>query len=525
MLEQADRVGVRADLDMATLRPRIDGILSRRPAVGLAIGVIRDGDLALFHGHGLADIASRTPVTADTVFRIGSVSKLFTAVAVLQLCELGLVDLDCPVGDYLRAFRLVPTGAGVRPVTLRHLLTHTSGIPELRGPGDLLHAAFTPSGGRSAMPTVRAGARRPALADVYRDGLRVVVEPGTAFAYSNHGFAVLGQVVEDVTGTSLDAYLQSSVFGPLGMRDSGLVRTARIASRLATGYLLGRRGPRRAPDLEEVGGGGGGVYSTTRDMARFAAALLGSGSGEHGPILRTSTVASMCAPQFRPDPRVPGVGLAFFRGGVGGHRVVGHDGILPGFNSAMLLAPDDGVGIVGFTNGSSGAFAWLDLELHELLREVLGAPSDTTQEPIPEHPETWAGLCGRYVLPPRISDLRGRLMMGGGAEVFVDAGRLTIRLLTPHPMALRGLPLRAADRGDPDVYVLDPGDAALPRVRIVFVRDAEGRATRAHADVAGQPWSLIRVGDLSARRLVRPAVGALAVAALVASRRQTPRPG
>jgi CubicO group peptidase (beta-lactamase class C family) len=89
-------------------------VASRHPAVGLAVGVVRDGRLDLFHGHGLADIASRTPVTEDTVFRIGSITKTFTATAVLQLREQGLVDLDAPAGDYLRAYRLVPAKPGVR---------------------------------------------------------------------------------------------------------------------------------------------------------------------------------------------------------------------------------------------------------------------------------------------------------------------------------------------------------------------------------------------------------------------------
>ena len=89
------------------IRARVDEILNRRPAVGLAVGVVRDGRLELFHGHGLADIASNTPITEDTAFRIASITKLFTAVAVMQLWEQGLVDLDAPANDYLRAYKLI----------------------------------------------------------------------------------------------------------------------------------------------------------------------------------------------------------------------------------------------------------------------------------------------------------------------------------------------------------------------------------------------------------------------------------
>jgi CubicO group peptidase (beta-lactamase class C family) len=106
-------------------------ISSRHPAVGLAVSVVRDGHLRHFHRHGLADIVSRTPVTEDTVFRIGSITKTFTAIAVLQLCERGLIDLDAPAGGYLRSYRLIPAKPGHRPPTIPQLLTHTAGLPQL----------------------------------------------------------------------------------------------------------------------------------------------------------------------------------------------------------------------------------------------------------------------------------------------------------------------------------------------------------------------------------------------------------
>jgi CubicO group peptidase (beta-lactamase class C family) len=114
------------------LKARVRGILNRHPAVGLAVGVVRNGRLEFFYGHGLADIASNTPVSEDTVFRIGSITKTFTAIAVLQLWEQGLVDLDVPADDYLRAYRLVPAKAAHRPATVRQLLTHTAGLPPAR---------------------------------------------------------------------------------------------------------------------------------------------------------------------------------------------------------------------------------------------------------------------------------------------------------------------------------------------------------------------------------------------------------
>ena len=499
-------------------------ILHRRPAVGLALGVIRDGRLVFFHGHGLADIASHTPITEDTVFRIGSVTKTITAIAVMQLWEQGRVDLDAAANDYLRAFKLVPASEGWHPSTVRHLLTHTAGIPDVRRLSDLLHAGLTPSDGRPPLLNVAFGQPLPSLAEYYRGRLRVVVEPGSAFAYSNHGYATLGQIVEDVSGEPLDRYLREHIFEPLGMADTDLVRSRRVAPRLATGYVLRSGGASPVADRDWIGAAGGGVYSTPRDMARYAAALLGGGANEHGRVLQPSTLATTFEPHFQPHWRVPGMGLGFFRGEIADHPVVFHDGILPGFNAELLMAPDDGIGVFAVTNGSSGAFAWLQVELERLLRRLIGVPEDGTRD-VPHHPELWTELCGRYVLPPRIADLRERLMFGGGAEVLVRGGLLMARLRTPVPALVRGVPLHAADATDPYVFGLDLSSLGMAPVRVVFGPVVGGRATAVHTDLGGQPWSLVRAPDEGPeRRWLLPAAAGLAVAGAVTALRRGRRP-
>lgn len=154
-------------------------MLDRWPSAGLAVGVVRDGTLEWFHGHGVADVEAGTPVTEDTVFRIGSITKTFTAIAVMQLWEQGRVDLDAPAGDYLRSFRLVPVEARFPPATVRHLLTHTAGIGYWRRLSDLLRPGVG-SGNR-------AGRSMPSLADYYRRGLPVEVEPGTKWCTATTG--------------------------------------------------------------------------------------------------------------------------------------------------------------------------------------------------------------------------------------------------------------------------------------------------------------------------------------------------
>src|SRR5215218_2403786 len=295
-------------IDGAGLKAKVAEILNRRPAVGLAVGVVRNGSLEFFHGHGVADIGSKTPVIEDTVFRIASISKTFTAIAVMQLWEQGLVDLDAPANRYLRAYRLVPAKASFGPATVRQLLTHTAGIAEVVHPSGLLRPLFGES--------VKVGRPMPSLADYYRRGLRIQAEPGTRFTYTDHGFATLGQLVEDVSGKALDRYLRERVFEPLGMANTDLVRSELVRSHLATGYKLGSHGARAVTGYEVVTAGAGSVYSTTGDMARYVAALLGGGTCEHGSMLEPATLATMFQPHYQPDPRIPGMGLAFWRGTV-----------------------------------------------------------------------------------------------------------------------------------------------------------------------------------------------------------------
>jgi CubicO group peptidase (beta-lactamase class C family) len=459
--------------------PGLAAIAGRHPAVGLAVGVVRDGGLARFHGHGLADIASHTPVTEDTVFRIGSITKTFTAIAVLQLCERGQIDLDAPAGNYLRAYRLIPAKPRHRPPTVRELLTHTAGLPQLVYP----QRAFQPVLGE----TVPYGQRVPTLAEFYRGRLHLIAEPGTRHTYGNHGFATLGQIVEDVTGQPLAGYFREHIFGPLGMTGTDLARTERIGARLATGYALRAGGPRPVRDCDLVTVGAGAIYSTTADMARYVAALLGGGSGEHGQVLKPEALASMFAPNYQPDPRLPGVGLAFFRRDLGGHLLVAHDGLVPGFTSQMTLAPHDGAGVVAFTNGARSAMTWLSTEVSPVLGRVIGAAEPVIRADIAHHPEIWADVCGWYSFRGSLRDTQKWFI--AGAQILVRRGQLILRPLTPVPTLAHGLPLHPDDADDPYVFRIDLSNLGTGTSRVVFTRSSHGDVTAFHLDLDVAPLS------------------------------------
>lgn len=462
-------------IDQLQLDQSVHGILNRWPAVGLAVVVVRASGPQLFSGHGVANIESATPVSEDTVFRIGSITKTFTAVAVMQLWEQGLIDLDAPANNYLRAFQLVPAKASWRPATVRHLLTHTAGVPEWLHPLRMIKS-------RWFAETFALEERVPTLAEYYQGGLRLAAEPGTIWTYTDHGFATLGQIVEDLSGQALDRYFRDRIFEPLGMTDTDLLRSQRLTARLATGYHLSSDGPKAVTDRQGLTAAAGSIYSTPRDMARYIAAFLAGGSGEHGSILNPETVALMVQPHYQPDPRIPGMGLAFWRVNLGGHAAVEHQGVVPGFNSQIFLAPDDAAGVLAFTNGSRNAASWLRGETEQLLRDLIGVPAEGIRSDVPQHPAVWGELCGRYRPRAQRTDMQAWSMLGAGVEVDVRRGRLMLRALSPIPAAYRGFQLHPDDKADPYAFRIDLSKYGLNTARVVFSRGPSGAVMGVHLD-------------------------------------------
>lgn len=479
----------------------IDEILNRWPAVGLALGVVRDGEVAELQCRGLADIESGTPITDRTVFRVASISKTFTAVAVMQLVESGLVDLDRPATDYLRSYRLALADEGDPVPTVRQLLTHTAGMPESARPWH----AFRPDFGES----FPLSTPMPTLAEFYRGTLRLEAPPGSRFVYGNQSFATLGQIVEDVSGEPLHQYLRRMVFDPIGMTDSDLVRSEAVSGHLATGYRLGSRGPVAVEHREMVTAGAASVYSTPRDMGRYLGALLGGGANRHGRMLRPETLETMYEPQYRPDSRLPGIGIAFTRIDLGGHPAVEHGGVLPGFNSQIFVAPEDGVAVMAFTNGSPNAMFWMPAELAGLLGGLIAAPEAGIRRDVPQHPELWTGICGRYKASVGLGDARARMMLGSGAEVFVRGRKLVLRVLSPVPALYRGFELHPDDPDDPYSFRIDASGYGVGALRVVFAV-SPGLPPNLYLEV--MPLTLTRVSPRAGSAVwAAAAIGALGI--------------
>jgi CubicO group peptidase (beta-lactamase class C family) len=475
-------------------------IFNEHTLAGLAAGVVRDGRLEHFTGLGLADAEAGRPIERDTVFRIGSISKTMTAIAVMQLVEEGAFGLDDAVNDLGSRARVEAPA----PVTVRHLLTHTSGLGELRRFSDL------------KLPAVGLGAKLdappPALGDYYAKPLKTRVTPGAKWAYANHGFALLGLIVEDLRGRPFPEVMRERVFAPLGMERTDFERTPRVAERLAVGYRPARRGFKPVKDLEIAVGPAGSCYSTTEDMARYVAALASGG----GPLLRPQSLARMLEPQGEPDPGMPAIGLSFFVERLGGHRVAGHDGGWAGFISALAFAPDDGVGVLAFTNTST-AFA-----PHVLAERALARLLDAAAEPpaVPQHPHAWAELVGVYKLPEGLNtNVRWWPLLGGEVEIAVRKGKLVARALSPVRELRKGVRLHAVDAEDPLRLEARVEDWRVP---VVFERGADGAvvALRTGSTRGGFLRLHRRSPAASLRRWARAGAGAGSLAAAAAAWRR-----
>lgn len=334
----------RGPTSAAELEAFLDGVmassLADKHVAGATVAVVRDGALLLAKGYGYADVATRKPVDPErTLFRIGSVSKLFTWTAVMQLVEEGKLDLDADINTYLD-FQIPATYP--EPITLRHLLTHTPGLEE--DGRDLFTedpAHLKPMG--QWLPAHLPARVRP---------------PGVFASYSNWGTATAGYIVERVSGMPFDDYLDQRVLGPLGMTQA----TARqplpeaLAPDMSTGYAW-ENGAFVPKKWEIITGAApaGSMSASATAMARWMLVHLNGGELDGQRILSAPTAAQMHARAFTHDPRLNGFGLGFYEKSSHGLRIIGHGGDTQWFHTDLALIPSEGLGIFVSYNTSTGS--------------------------------------------------------------------------------------------------------------------------------------------------------------------------
>ncbi|HTO73283.1 MAG TPA: serine hydrolase [Gemmatimonadales bacterium] len=376
---------------------------------GLSIALVDDQQTVWARGFGVMDARDSTlgPVTARSIYRVASVSKLFTALAVMRLVEQKKIDLDQPISRYLPDFH--PTNPFDRPITARMLLTHRSGLvrePPIGGLGD---------------------STSPSLADAIAslNTTRLVYRPDTHTKYSNAAFGVLGLLVQKLSGDSFAVVERRDVLGPLGMSGSDFTPRADLIAQLAHGRIwapYGREEP--APVFDFGIAPAANLYTSVLDLGKFESSLFGGGRGVVAPDVLNSMLQPQAAP---PSP----FGLAFELGMLDGHRTAGHGGVTFGYATTVLTVPDQKLGVVVvatqyFTNAVTDRIA------REALRAMLAAKAGTTLPP-PEQPDTVPTelsrrLAGHYGSGDRAVDLEfefDRLF----ATWFSGGPRAEVRLL------------------------------------------------------------------------------------------------
>jgi CubicO group peptidase (beta-lactamase class C family) len=300
--------------------------LRNRNIAGAVVSVVKDGQVLFQKGYGYADLEAKKPVLPDqTLFRPGSISKLFTATAVMQLVEQGKLDLDRDVNDYLD-FTIPKTYA--EPVTLRQLLTHTAGFE------DTLKNLFV----------AHDSDLKPLRTYLVSEMPARIFPPGKIPSYSNYGFTLAGYIVEHVSGEKFERYIDNHILKPLRMNNSTFDQPlpSRLASQISKGYLSTAKKPR---DFEFVQAAPAGSLSTTAaDMTRFMLAFLQDGSVDGVAILKPETVRQMETRQFEFHPMICGLDITFMEYLTNPVRAIGHGGDTVYFHSDMVLVPDTHVG-------------------------------------------------------------------------------------------------------------------------------------------------------------------------------------
>src|SRR5438094_3740445 len=300
--------------------------LQNRDIVGAVVSVVKDGQVLFAKGYGYADFAAKKPVLADqTLFRPGSISKLFTATAVMQLVEQGKLDLDRDVNEYLD-FAIPKTYP--EPVTLRRLLTHTGGFEETLKNLFVAH--------ESDMKALRTY--------LVNEMPQRIFPPGKIPSYSNYGFSVAGYIVERVSGEKFERYIDNHILKPLRMTNSTFDQPLppQLAPQMSRAYLNASKKPR---DFEFVEPAPAGALSTNASyMTRFMLAFLQDGSVDGVAILKPETVRQMETRQFELHPMISGLGLTFMEYCMNPVRVIAHGGDTVYFHSDMVLVPDAHVG-------------------------------------------------------------------------------------------------------------------------------------------------------------------------------------
>ncbi|GAA1964138.1 serine hydrolase domain-containing protein [Catenulispora subtropica] len=397
--------------------------LVEQHGVGASLAILHRGEIVAEAAAGWAHKGAGIEATTDTVFQIGSISKVWTATVAMALVDDGVLHLDTPIVDVLPELKLADEEL-TRKVTLRHLLTHSSGID-----GDV----FTDTG--------RGDDNLEKYVQLLAD--EAVNHPlGATMSYCNSGFSLLGRVMEVVTGTQWDELMRQRLFRPLGLKQIGTLPEEALLHRAAMGHIGTPPAPAPAWGLIRNAGPAGLIHTTPREVLAFVKMHLDGGVAADGTrILAEATTAAMQEPQIDvPDKWFLAThwGLGWFLDEWDGTKVFGHDGGTLGQSAFLRVLPEHDLAICLLTNGGD-AMALYRAVFNEIAGELAGvqmrAPLEPTPEPLPFDPADYVGVYERASTRLEVVERDGGLVM-----ILTVSGIIaTLAGLEPVEMELRTL--------------------------------------------------------------------------------------
>ncbi|HUM69603.1 MAG TPA: serine hydrolase [Chloroflexota bacterium] len=445
-----DNTAVRSGIDLFSAWVEAQRAYKNLP--GLAVGVVVDKELVWAQGFGYADVARQRPATPDTLYRIASITKLFTAVAIMQLRDQGKLQLDDPVAKYLPWFSMQNSYADAPVITIRHLLTHTAGLP------------------REAPFPYWTDSQFPTLAQIQESvgQQATAVPPETRFKYSNLGLSLAGAIVTQVANQPYEAYVQQHILRPLGMSSTFVETVDPQHERLAAGY--GRRLPgklqREIMPFTDCQGitPAANMATTVADLARFAIFHLGDGTAGETRLLRQSTLREMQRVHWLAPDWQSGYGLGFSITRQTNKTFIGHGGAVLGYRTQLRLCPAEGTAVIVLTNADDGdPLAYVEKVFQWVVPPLL-AVARPLAAPAPPDP-TWQRYVGKY------RDAWGDL------QILLHNGELTaVDPSQPDPLVatIRFIPVgEHTFRMETENGFLAPGELAT-----FMVDEADGRVTR-----------------------------------------------
>ena len=456
-------------LESSDLEAFFDGILplqlERSDVAGASVLVMKDGQVLLKKGYGYADVKSKKPVDPNsTIFRLASISKLFTWVSVMQLEEQGKLNLDTDINRYLD-FPIRP--AFDKPITLRNLMTHTGGFEDT-------------STNIILTDPKKAVSLRDYL--IQNQPMRIY-PPGQIPAYSNYGVGLASYIVQRASGEPFEKYVQEHIFGPLDMTHSSFDQplSKALASLPSEGY---RGDTTKHPVGFEIFNpvGAGGISSSAADMGRFGAALLNGGALDGRQILKPETLALMWTPQFQVSNQLPPICMGFYQDWRNNLRWIGHEGDLIAFHSLFFVEPTQKLVLfVSYNSAGGGGKPRPEIIDFFTDRYFPGAPK---QEFLKTFPADMREIAGTYQSTRREDTTKAAISnLGEQLTVTVDKDGV-LHVQNFHD--LRGHDIRWRAIGK------DLWQAEEDQQRIFAIRDGSGRIVRTAGDFAGVQMQRVR---------------------------------